>query len=103
MPSTRSTEEGDPPGRGCVTDVGFGGASEQPAWREARRMNEAVFAPVRVPAGRQGGPRTHCAAGWSQATAYRKTQITTQGARAGRRVGPSRARSAESCGRGLRP
>ena len=29
-------------------------------------MNEAVLAPVRVPAGRQGGPRTHCAAGWSR-------------------------------------
>jgi hypothetical protein len=29
-------------------------------------MIEAAFAPVRVPAGRQGGPRTHCAAGKSQ-------------------------------------
>jgi hypothetical protein len=29
-------------------------------------MFEAAFAPVRVPAGRQGGPRTHCAAGESR-------------------------------------
>jgi hypothetical protein len=29
-------------------------------------MNEAAIAPVRVPAGRQGGPRTHCAAGESR-------------------------------------
>jgi hypothetical protein len=36
-------------------------------------MNEAVFAPVRVPAGRRGGPRTYCAAGWSQAAALRHT------------------------------
>ena len=46
--------------------VGFGGAPEQSAWREVRRMQEAALAPVRVPAGRQGGPRTHYAAGWSR-------------------------------------
>ena len=35
-------------------------------------MNEAALAPVRVPAGRQGGPRTHCAAGWSRADCVQK-------------------------------
>ena len=52
--------------------------------RELRRINglvtqmlrfsapkPAAFAPVRVPAGRQGGPRTNCAAGWSRG---RRTQ-----------------------------
>ena len=34
-------------------------------------MFEAAFAPVRVPAGRQGGPRTYCAAGWSRDVAYK--------------------------------
>jgi len=36
-------------------------------------MFEAAFAPVRVPAGRQGGPRTHCAAGWEPRTAHSET------------------------------
>ena len=39
-------------------------------------MNEAAFAPVRVPAGRQGGPRTHCAAGWSQGLRTEQTKQT---------------------------
>ena len=36
-------------------------------------MFEAAFAPVRVPAGRQGGPRTHYAAGLEPLTAHRET------------------------------
>ena len=54
--------------------VGIGGASEQSVWREARRMTEAAFAPVRVPAGRQGGPRTHCAAGWNHGLHTERTK-----------------------------
>ena len=52
-------------------------------------MNEAVLAPVRVPAGRQGGPRTNCAAGWSHEAAYRTTNTTTSQGPA-ERAGPSR-------------
>jgi hypothetical protein len=36
-------------------------------------MFEAAFAPVRVPAGRQGGPRTHYAAGQDPTTANRQS------------------------------
>jgi hypothetical protein len=34
----------------------------------------AALAPVRVPAGRQGGPRTNYAAGWSQEAADKQNQ-----------------------------
>jgi hypothetical protein len=39
-------------------------------------MHEAAFAPVRVPAGRQGGPRTHCAAGWCHGLRTEQTKQT---------------------------
>ena len=48
-------------------------------------MNEAAIAPVRVPAGRQGGPRTHCAAGRSRELQterkkhYKKHKETSKG------------------------
>ena len=80
--------------------VAFGGASEQSAWREVRRMNEAAFAPVRVPAGRQGGPRTHCAAGWEPRTADTQTKQPTRSMRTreDRSRGPVLLASWEPCG-----
>jgi hypothetical protein len=51
-------------------------------------MYVAALAPVRVPADRQGGPRTNCAAGWSRVKCRQEVLDIEQ--RTGFVAGPAR-------------